>query len=121
MKNSLIQLFFRNTRWIFVVLLCLISAKPTRAQLIISGNENKVDLNTGAIRVIPATAPDSVSILDFSTFPPKVRQVDNVPNTVIGPPSNLAITPDRSLALVADSVKVDPADATKWVPNNVIR
>ena len=91
------------------------------AQLVVSGNENKVDLNTGAIRVIPATGPDSVSILDFSTFPPRVQLVDNVPNTVIGPPSNLAITPDRSLALVADSVKVDPADATKWVPNNVIR
>jgi len=121
MKNSLAQLFICNTRWICVALLCLVSAMPARAQLMLSGNENKVDLNTGAIRVIPATAPDSVSILDFSTFPPQVQTVDNVPNTVIGPPSNIAITPDGALALIADSIKIDPANATLWVPNSVVR
>ena len=102
--------FACGTRWICLALLCLFSAATTRAQLILSGNENKVDLNTGAIRVIPATAPDSVSILDFSTFPPKMLTVNNVPNTVVGPPSNIAITPDGSLALVADSIKVDPTN-----------
>jgi len=112
--------FACGTRWICLVLLCLFSAATTRAQLILSGNENKVDLNTGAIRVIPATAPDSVSILDFSTFPPKMLTVENVPNTVVGPPSNIAITPDGSLALVADSIKVDPTNASAWIPNSEI-
>src|SRR5476651_182179 len=110
MKIFLVQLFFRNTRWICVALLCLVSVTTMRAQLMLSGNENKVDLNTGAIRVIPAIAPDSVSILDFSTFPPQMQTVDNVPNTVVGPPSNIAITPDGSLALVADSIKIDPTN-----------
>lgn len=120
MKHSLVQLFDRDTRWMCAVLLGLGLGGSVSAQLVLSGNENKIELTSGAIRVIPATAPDSISILNFSTFPPKVQHVDNVPNTVIGPPSNIAITPDRSLALIADSVTVDPADATKWVPNSAI-
>jgi DNA-binding beta-propeller fold protein YncE len=112
--------FVCGTRWICAALLCLALATHAHAQLIISGNENKVDLISGGIRVIPATAPDSVSILDFSTFPPKVQTVDNVPNTVIGPPSNIAITPDGSLALIADSVKVNPTNVAAWIPNSEI-
>jgi DNA-binding beta-propeller fold protein YncE len=121
MKHLPVQLFAREAGWICAGLLCLSMAGPARAQLVLSGNENKIDLTSGAIRVIPATAPDSISILDFSTFPPKIQQVDNVPNTVIGPPSNIAITPDGSVALIADSIKTDPADATRWVPNSSIR
>ena len=103
-----------------IALLCLSLTLPASAQLVISGNENKVDLISGAPRVIPPTGPDSISILDFSTFPPKVQHLENVPNTVVGPPSNIAITPDGSLALIADSIKVDPKDATKWIPNSDI-
>ena len=103
-----------------IVLLCLTLTGTAGAQLMISGNENKVDLDTGGIRVIPPTAPDSVSILDFSTFPPKVQTIENIPNTVVGPPSNIAITPDGSLALIADSIMVNPTNATKWVPNSAI-
>ena len=121
MKHFPVRPFARATRWICAGLLCVAMAAPTRAQLVLSGNENKIDLISGAIRVIPATAPDSISILDFSTFPPKIQQVDNVPNTVIGPPSNIAISPDGSLALIADSIKIDPAGAAKWVPNSAIR
>ncbi|MHC1769930.1 MAG: YncE family protein [Verrucomicrobiia bacterium] len=90
------------------------------AQWMLSGNENKIDLTSGAIRVVPPTGPDSISILDFSSFPPKVEHIENVPNTVIGPPSNIAITPDRRLALIADSAKIDPANPTNWVPSSTI-
>jgi len=104
-----------------VGVVCGLLAAPTApAQLLISGNESKLDLTSGAARIAvgarfetdPATgsprmAPsDNLSILDFSAFPPKVTHIDNVPNTVIGPPSNIAITPDGSLALIADSVQL---------------
>jgi DNA-binding beta-propeller fold protein YncE len=37
---------------------------------------------------------------------------------VVGPPSSVAIAPDESIALVANSIKVDPADPKKTVPDN---
>jgi DNA-binding beta-propeller fold protein YncE len=39
---------------------------------------------------------------------------------VIGPPSNIAITPDRRIALISNSLKVDPQDATNWVPESFV-
>lgn len=98
--------------------LCLHQALA--APLILSGNENKLDLTSGAAKVIPHAPPDNLSILDFATFPPSVTTLPNLPNTVLGPPSNIAITPDGSLALIADSVKLDPADPTRTIPNDRI-
>jgi DNA-binding beta-propeller fold protein YncE len=88
------------------------------AQRMISGNENKLDLTSGAARGVTGAPPNNLTLLDFATFPPRVTTLDNVPNTVIGPPSNIAITPDGSLALIANSAKPDPADPGKTVPLN---
>jgi DNA-binding beta-propeller fold protein YncE len=102
------------------LLLSFAPASTAAAQIMISGNENKIELTSGAPKVIQPTAGDSLSILDFSIFPPSVQHLDNVPNSVVGPPSNIAITPDGKLALIADSLKVDPNNATNWVPENSV-
>ena len=86
------------------ITLCVCALAMTASgQLVLSGNEAKIDLASGTAVVLPDAPPDSLSILDFSTFPPKVTHLDNVQNSVIGPPSNIAITPDERLALVASS------------------
>jgi len=103
-----------------ICVLLLALAAPASAQLIISGNENKIDLTSGSPKVIPPQAPDSISILNFSTFPPSVQHLSDIPNSVVGPPSNIAITPDRRIALISNSLKADPQDATNWVPESVV-
>ncbi len=95
-------------------------APPAPAQLILSGNETKIDLTSGAPRRVTPTRPDSLSLLDFSTWPPAVTHLPDIANTVIGPPSNIAISRDRSLALVANSIRPDPANATNWLPESSI-
>jgi len=95
-------------------------AAPASAQIIVSGNENKIDLTSGTPMVVPPLGPDSISILNFSTFPPSVQHLSDIPNSVIGPPSNIAITPDRRIALISNSLKVDPQDATHWVPESFV-
>ncbi|MSU36212.1 MAG: hypothetical protein EXS36_14165 [Pedosphaera sp.] len=59
-------------------------------------------------------------MLDFSSFPPAVTHVTNIPNSVIGPPSNIAIHPNGRMALVASSIKIASPTATNWVPDNRI-
>jgi len=100
--------------------LFLALAAPATAQIIVSGNENKIDLTSGTPRVIPPLAPDSISILNFSKFPPSVQHLSDIPNSVVGPPSNIAITPDHRIALISNSLKVDPQDATHWVPESFV-
>ena len=64
---------------------------------------------------------DTITIIDLGALPVKVvGTVDNVPGSVVGPPLSVAITPDESLALVASSSKLDPADPTKLVPDDRI-
>ena len=102
-----------------VLAACAIGASAY-AQLMISGNESKIDLTSGTPRGIAGAPADSISILDFSQSPPSVRHITGIRNTVIGPPSNIAIAPDESFALIASSVVLDPKDTTKWIPDNVI-
>jgi DNA-binding beta-propeller fold protein YncE len=101
--------------------LVLAASSHATAQLVVSGNENKIDLTSGAAQVVPGAAPDSLTILDFGVTPPGVVHLRDVPNSVIGPPSNVAVTPDGHWALVASSVVVDPGDPTRFVPDDVVR
>ena len=101
----------------------LMPSDATLAQLLITGNDEKVsfDENTGKTITHPA-GKDTVSIIDIAD-PVKPKIVVNLPlmNTITGPPVNLAITPDQHLALVANSLDwVKDGDAWKGVPDNKI-
>ena len=90
-----------------------------QAQYLIVGNDEKVVFKNGT-PVLSPSGKDTVSIIDIGD-PANPRIVANLPleNSVIGPPTNLAITPDNKLALVANSVDVaKDGDNLKTVPDN---
>ena len=64
---------------------------------------------------------DTLSIIDIGTDPlsPKIIANLALDNTIVGPPVNLAITPDAGLALVANSMNmVEEGGVRKLVPDN---
>jgi DNA-binding beta-propeller fold protein YncE len=95
-------------------------ASGAHAQIAVSANDNKVMLDNGVVKVVPNPAPDTVSIIELKTTPPRVMAEVQAPVSVAGPPLSVAITPDESLALVTASNKVDPSDRTKQTPNNQV-
>jgi DNA-binding beta-propeller fold protein YncE len=97
------------------------AAGPKGRQIVISTNDNRLDLRYGAMKVDPAPRPDTLTVLDFATFPPTVTELDGVANSVLGPPTNVAITPDQTLALVANSMVIDPDDPAEQVPGREIQ
>ena len=101
-------------------LLCVAALSLTaHGQIMLSGNETKIDLTHGGQKVIVhPDGPDSLTLLDFSTMPPKVVNVIGVPNSVIGPPSNIAFTPDGKLAIISNSIRIEPAGSDKYVPES---
>src|SRR5688572_324286 len=101
-----------------VTALCIGVAGTVSAELAISANDNKVVLVNGATTIVQNPMPDTVSIIDLSAKPPKLVAEIDVPTSVVGPPSSVALTPDESLALVTAAVKIDPNDKTKTVPDN---
>jgi hypothetical protein len=64
-----------------------------------------------------APGNDTVSIVDIGTDPANPRIVASLPlqNSIFGPPTNLAITPDGTLALVANSMNWTQ-EGTGWKP-----
>jgi DNA-binding beta-propeller fold protein YncE len=102
------------------IVLLFLATSTLRADIVISANENKVDLSSGSPKVLQGVKPDNLTVLDLQTSPPGIQQIDNVPNSVIGPPSTVAIAPDESLAVVASPLQIDPATA-ELVPDNVVR
>lgn len=108
-------LFVRSA---LLALTTLALSPPAEAQIAVSSNDNKVMLVNGVTTVVRNPAPDTATIIDLGVFPPRVLAEINVPGSVVGPPFSVAITPDQGLALITSSMKVDPADPTKQVPDN---
>ena len=98
-------------------------AGGVRAQLLIIGNDEKVRFDPATGKTVnQAPGKDTVSIIDIHD-PIKPRILANLPlmDTIIGPPVNLAITPNQHLALVANSLDWDKdGESWKGVPDDKI-
>jgi len=70
------------------------------------------------VKIVANAPPDTISVIDLTVSPPRVKAEIAVPHSVVGPPLGVAITPDESLALVTSSQKKDPADPTKLVDDD---
>ncbi len=86
----------------------------------ISTNDNKNYLEAGVVRVAATPRPDTISLIDLSVSPPRLAAELEVPGSVQGPPTSVAIAPDESLALVTSPMKVDPLDASRLIPDDRI-
>jgi DNA-binding beta-propeller fold protein YncE len=92
-----------------------------KRELMIVGNDEKITWDAAGKTVMSAPGRDSVSIIDIGTDPLAPRILVSLPlmNSIFGPPTNLAITPDQSLAIVANSMAW-VADGANWkaAPDN---
>lgn len=103
-----------------VALTATLVATPASAQFVLSANENTTVLVDGVQTTARNAPPDTVTVLEFAAGTLRVRGEVRVPVSVVGPPSSIAIAPDRSIALVTSATKVDPADPTKTVPDDTV-
>jgi DNA-binding beta-propeller fold protein YncE len=107
------------SRVIALALGWLVLAGVAKAQLMIIGNDQKPHIADGKV-TMSGPGQDTLSVIDISK-PATPRIVATIPldNTIVGPPTNLAITPSRDLALVADTVKGQAKDNSfVTVPDN---
>jgi DNA-binding beta-propeller fold protein YncE len=109
----------RTAKTLALALALVFAPLAAHAQLMIIGIDDKITFDKGKqIRRPPGK--DSVAIVDISKpEDPKIVATLPLMNTVIGPPTNLAITPDQKLAIVANSVDWQK-DGENWkdVPDN---
>ena len=103
---------------VLAALLVAGTAAAAYAQLAISANDAKLKLVDGKTEVQKNPPADTVTVIDLRTTPPKVLAELNVPNSVVGPPTNVAISPKEDIALVSSNMIIDPADPTKQIADD---
>ena len=110
-----------SIRWLLAPLAVALAVQfpsTPQAQVIIAGNDNKALVVDGKLQIDPQGV-QSVSIIDIGADGPTLRATVEVPNSIFGPPTNLAVSADNRLALVAEAVMIDPgASPPKFVPSD---
>jgi DNA-binding beta-propeller fold protein YncE len=110
-----------SIRWLLAPLAVALAVQfPSTplAQVVIAGNDNKALVVDGKLQIDPQGV-QSVSIIDIGPDGPTLRATVKVPNSIFGPPTNLAVTADNRLALVAEAVRIDPdASPPKFMPSD---
>ncbi len=100
--------------WIFLGVTAL-AAQAWAGHLVLSANDGKYPNVEGVYKVADPAPPDTLTVLDVRSFPPRVVAEIEVKHSVLGPPTGVALTPDEKLALVSCPNMVDPNDKTKVV------
>ncbi len=100
---------------------CATSPPSNKRELMLVANDQKILWDDAGKPVMMAPGKDNVLVVDIGSDPLAPKIVANLPlmNTVFGPPTNLQITPDGKLGLVANSMDW-VADGASWkaVPDN---
>jgi DNA-binding beta-propeller fold protein YncE len=94
---------------------------PARAApFMIVGNDEKPGTDAQGKPIVNATGNDTVLIVDVADpEAPKIAAILQLENSIVGPPTNLAISPNGNLALVADSMTVAEENGTrKMIPTD---
>lgn len=91
-----------------------------KAQVVGIAVDPKAELVHGETKIISNPPPDSVAFFEFSGMKYKRLGTVQAPVSFIGPPSSVAITEDKTLALVSSSSRLDPANPKKFAPDNKI-
>lgn len=99
----------RRTRALVALALASATVAAHAADWIVSGNDGKYQRVEGRDTYLPSPPADTLTLLDASTFPPKVAQTVDVENGIQGPPQAVAIAPDAKLALVGAPTRYDTA------------
>jgi len=96
------------------------TAVAAYAQLAVSANDSKLKLVDGKTTVQKGAPPDTVAIIDLRASPPRLVAELEVPASVVGPPTSVAISPKEEIALVTSAMQIDPADPGKQTPNDKV-
>lgn len=103
---------------VLALLSCSTSALvPVRAEVLVVGIDTKFWFDDAGNRVFKANTGDAVLFYDLSD-PAHPALIGSLPleNSVVGPPTNLAVTPDQHMALIANSLRTEQGADGVWKP-----
>lgn len=99
------------------------SGLPAWADLFVVGNDQKLRFDDQGKVVVQTEGQgkDTVQILELKGGKLRIKVTLPLENSIVGPPVNVAVTPDEKLALVANSVTIEKDEkGARFVPTDFI-
>jgi len=92
------------------------------AQILVSGNDEKVLWDDAGKAIFMAPGKDTISFIDIGNREnPKILTNIALENSIFGPPTNLAVHPSGEIALVANSMtQIKDGESWKPTPDNKV-
>jgi DNA-binding beta-propeller fold protein YncE len=93
-------------------------APTATAQVVGIALDPKAVMVEGEMQIVDSPPADSVVFFEFTGSHAKRLGQVQAPTSFQGPPSSVAITTDRKLALVSASLRIDPNNPNELAPDN---
>jgi DNA-binding beta-propeller fold protein YncE len=94
------------------------STTAFRPAYFLSTQDGRVGLDDG--KPVVRNSPDSLAIIVLEGNGLRlVHQID-MPTSLVGPPSSIAVAPNSRLALISAATRRDPADASKVIAHDLV-
>ena len=78
------------------------------ADVIVSSNDGHTVMDANKTLVAPAQpGPDTITVIDVSSYPPSIKATFDAPGSVVGPPGAIWISQDESWGIVTSATKAD--------------
>src|SRR3954454_4628841 len=101
------QTMARGAALTWSVAFASLAAATARADVAVSLNDGHTVITPAGPASSPTPRPDTLSVIDLSADPPRITATVEVPGSVVGPPTAVAVTPDERFALVTAATKAD--------------
>lgn len=120
-SHRIVKFSFTFLSFLMLAACAELPSAASKRELIIIGIDEKQSYNDKGLAVMSLGGKDSLLVMDVGADPLKPTIVGSLPlpNTISGPPVNLAVSPDQSIALLANSTNVvSEGGVLKQVPDN---
>jgi len=104
--------------WRAALLAATALCAPAHAEIALSSNDAHTVLVNGAQVAPEEAAPDTLSVIDLSQSPPKIVDTIEVPGSVVGPPTAVAVSKDETFAVITSATRADPAGPAGISPDD---
>jgi DNA-binding beta-propeller fold protein YncE len=110
--NAVSKLFAVSRVAFALLVLMAFAPQVSRAQIMVVGIDRKFAYDENAVRQALEPGHDEVLFYDVQN-PMAPKLVGSLPleNSIVGPPTNVAVTPDGSIALIANAVHSEKTEA----------
>jgi DNA-binding beta-propeller fold protein YncE len=80
----------------------------SRADVVLSSNDGHSVMDASKTIVAPSQVmPDTITVIDVKSYPPRIKATFEAPGSVVGPPGAIWISKDETWGIVTSATKAD--------------